>query len=125
MPIAPHNGNELKLMLEGSKHLAAFCDIYEKGKEISEDIIPETSFHPYIIDNKIIRFERVIFSTKNNNHIYYVCFTSAKNEWRAETYLWIREQIHSEKIPYDNSCDIIIGRLLGYNETDINDFINK
>ncbi len=123
--IGPHEGKELELMLKGDKKLAAFGDVLSAGEEISEEIIPEQAFSPYVQSQQIKRFERIFQPADSDNLIKNVCFTLPKEEWRADTYLWLRESVHTNQMPYDNSIDIIIGRLLGYSEEDIQEFVAK
>ena len=120
--IGPHEGKELELMLKGEKKLAAFGDSIPDEGEIAEEIIPENAFSPYVESGQIKRFERIFRSAKHGHLIKNVCFTLPSEEWRAQTYLWLRESVHTDQMPYDNSIDVTIGRLLGYSEDDINEF---
>ena len=123
--IGPHVGKELDLMLAGEKVFAAFSDVVPESGEIIEEIIPEQAFAPYVAEGKFIRIAKDFVDPGDGMVVRYVCFTVPGEEWRAQTYLWIREQIRSGKMPYDNACDVIIGRLLGYSEEDIQEFINQ
>jgi hypothetical protein len=124
--IGPHEGKELELMLAGKKYLAAFGDVLpDDGSKINEQIIPENKFAPYVKSGAIKRFERYVRSAKDNRQIFYVCFTLPGHEWRAETILWLREMAHTNRMPIDSAMEIMIGRLLDYDEADIQDFIHK
>lgn len=124
--IGPHEGKELELMLAGKKHLAAFGDVLpDDGSKIHEQIIPEEKFAPYVKSGAIKRFEQRIFVQKRDYELMHVCFTTPGNEWRAQTFLWLREMVHTDRIPYDDAIDVIIGRLLGYCEPDIQEFLSK
>jgi hypothetical protein len=59
--IGPHQGKELELMLAGKKHLAVFCEAVVEGVEISEEIIPENAFSPYVTNGQIERFSQDFF----------------------------------------------------------------
>jgi hypothetical protein len=54
----------------------------------------------------------------------YTCFTLPGHEWRAEAYLWLRGMIHTQGLAADDTFEIIIGRLLGYEDQDIKEFIS-
>lgn len=110
-------------MLSGQKPMAAFGDIRGKGKVFPEEIIPENAFSPHVAAGTILRFERIIRSARLGKDMFYVCFTLPGHEWRAEAYFWIRSLTHNGIAPDDRSCDTMIGRLLGYDEEDIRDFL--
>ncbi len=123
MTIGPHQGKELELMLNGTKKRAAFGDIIPQNGHISEDIIPEDKFAPYVTDGTLIRFENEIGT--DSGTLKHVCFTLPDEEWRAKTYLWLREQITLKTLEYEDSHDRIFGRLLGYTDKDIQHFLDK
>ncbi|MBI4031368.1 MAG: hypothetical protein HY370_06790 [Proteobacteria bacterium] len=112
-------------MLSGKKPMAAFGDVWEEGKIFSEEIIPEKAFSPYIANGKILRFKKIIKSSRLGKDVFYVCFTLPGHEWRAEAYFWTRNLTHNKIAPADPSCDIMIGRLLGYSEEDITNFLSS
>ena len=120
--IGPHQGKELELMLKRQKYLAIFCDaLTDDG--ISETIIPEQAFLPYIKQGAIIRFSR---DYKSNEHVVrYVCFTLPGHEWRADAFFWIHEECVAKRRPFDEAYEFFIGRLLDYEESDIQHFIQR
>lgn len=120
--IGPHEGQELELMLAGKKRLAAFGDIIPENGKIAEHIIPEKKFKPYLESGQIIRHSKE-FKTSDGDLIKYVCFTLPDEAWRAQTYIFIRQQLHSKKVEYTNSIDQLIGYLLDYSLADIDDYI--
>lgn len=123
MTIGPHEGTELKRMLAGDKPLAAFGDIIPNDGSIPEEIIPERQFAPYVENGTILRFENVI--NLPNKKLMYVCFTLSNEEWRAKTYMWLREQISLKALKYDDAHDWVFGRLLGYSDKDIQHFLDN
>ncbi len=123
--IGPHEGRELDLMLTGKKFLAAFGDIVPPTGQIDEAIIPEQKFSPYVKNGALRRFEKQLFSGRLRQPMLYVCFVIPGHEWRAETFFGLREMVHSGEWPADDATDIIIGRLLGYSQEDIDHFIHK
>jgi hypothetical protein len=122
--IGPHQGKELELMLAGKKHLAVFCEAVVEGVEISEEIIPENAFSPYVINGQIERFSQDFFSPKLPFPARYVCFSMTGHEWRAKAFFWMHQECVTGKRPFDDAYEFFIGRLLGYEEEDIIDFLS-
>lgn len=118
--IGPHEGQELELMLSGQKPMAAFGDIKPENGEIDEIIIPEKTFAPYVQKGEIIKVKETWKSPKGI--FVLVCYALPDEKWRAQTYIWLRKQIHQKELPYTDELDIIFGRLLGYSDEDIYDF---
>ena len=110
-------------MLAGKKQLAVFHDELINDQEIPEDIIPEKSFAPYVTKGTIKRFFEDIPVAKSGDVIRYVLFTLPGEEWRAHFLIWLKQNTLKNKIPHDKAHDIIIGRLLGYSEEDIQDYL--
>lgn len=123
--IGPHEGKELELMLAGQKKFAFFHDVIPITKKISEEIIPEKTFAPHVAQGKIFRFSEDIRDMKSEDVIRYVCFVLPGEEWRAQFFLWLARQRVLGLIPADDACDIMVGRLLGYSESDITEFLHK
>lgn len=121
--IGPHEGQELELMLAGKKHLAAFSDVVPPNGIIDEQIIPEKKFKPYVDSGKIIR-QSTEFKKPDGHLLRIVCFTTPHEQWRANTYIYIRKKLHFKEVEYTNSMDQLIGKLLGYSQDDIDDFLN-
>jgi hypothetical protein len=122
--IGPHEGKELELMLAGEKEFALFFDIVKPSYQIPESVIPEQSFAPHVKANTIVRITRDLV-TKDKKAIRYVCFTLPDNEWRAYTFLWAKQEILSGNRPADDAYEYLVGRLLGYEEVDIKDFLDN
>jgi hypothetical protein len=123
--IGPHEGKELELMLARVKPFAAFGDVVPEIGTIPEEIIPEKAFSPYVEQGNILRFSRDIAGNKTDEIMRYVCFCLPGEQWRADTYFWLRENMRNGKFPDDHACDRIIGRLLGYGEADIEEFVGQ
>lgn len=121
--IGPHEGRELKLMLEGKKHLAVFHDAVPDDGLISEDIIPEKAFAPYVRDGILKRHVREFFDGKHT--IRYVCFTSLEHSWRADYIFWVAELLYKGDKSFIDEQDIITGKLLGYTDDDIKEFMKR
>lgn len=123
--IGPHEGNELRLMLEGKKPLAIFHDIAKEGYNSPEEIIPENAFAPHVASGTIKRFTHDVTSWKDGVTIRYVYFTLRNEEWRAHFMTWMNEKVISGQMKHELQYDVIIGRLLGYSEIDIQSFTNR
>ena len=107
-------------MLDGKKHLAVFNDALFNGA-VSETIIPEQAFAPYVRQGTIIRFAR---ERKSDGHIIrHVCFTLPGHEWRADAFFWMHNECIAGRRPFDDAYEFFVGRLLGYEESDIRHFI--
>lgn len=119
--IGPHEGIELSLMLEGKKPLAAFSDIVPSDGNIPEEIMPEELFSPHVNAGKINRHSHQFHTQMGTMKI--VCFTLPGEDWRAQSYLFLREKLHKKEIDYTDTMDVIFGHLLGYSDTDIQEFI--
>ncbi len=112
-------------MLSGKKHLAVFHDYFYPEESISEEIIPEKAFQPYVLSGRIVRFEKILFSKKMNHQVLYVCFTTPEEDWRAKAYLWFCEGIHTQRFQPNPYHDYYLGKLLGYSDPDITDFTSQ
>ena len=124
--IGPHQGKELELMLAGEKSLAVFHDqVFAPDPQISEDIIPEAAFAPYVQKGEITRYAEDVYFDIRQANIRYVCFTLRGQEWRAKFYLWYINGLASGSILPSPEHEKIIGALFDYSNDDINDFIKK
>ncbi len=120
--IGPHEGQELKLMLAGKKHLAAFSDVVPDDGIIHEQIIPEEKFKPYVDSGQIIR-QSTEFKKPGGYLLRIVCFITPNEMWRAKTYIYLRKKIYFKEIRYTDTLDEIFGDLLGYSQEDIQHFL--
>ena len=105
--IGPHEGKELTLMREGSKNLAFFCGM-------PSDI--PVSFHPLITN----ALEQDIFYYCHLKyfHVFYVRGKKKEALRLAELVSQVGSDMNAE-------IETEIGRLLGYNEEDIADYLAK
>ena len=116
--VGPHEGRELELMLAGKKPLASFGDFVGSDYEV-----PEADFAPYVADGTFVRREVVYPSQGPLAPGRYVYFARAGEEWRIEAIHRIHERlfVHGESTSPDIEREI--GRLLGYAEADIEQYI--
>lgn len=122
--IGPHEGKELGLMLAGEKRLAFFHDAVINGQDIPEEIIPENAFAPHVRSGEIIRLAADIPSHKGDL-IRYVCFTLPDEEWRAHFLLWLKTETHAGRLEHAPAHDEMIGKLLGYADQDVDEFLRN
>jgi hypothetical protein len=108
-PYVIHTNRELALMLEGTKPLAAFNEIFELS--YNEEIIPEKAFAPHIAQGTIIKREQ-IFIASHNMKLRRVLYALPSEEWRIDAYLLMWEVAH--KSGWNESMERLEGRLLGY-----------
>jgi hypothetical protein len=120
--IGPHEGKELELMLQGRKPLALFMGLPEE--ENREDIFPEQKFLPYVENGTFKRISEHILVKKDGSTIRLVFFSPPEGEWRARTIIWVKHQILGAFRKFEQHDDVLIGRLLGYSEEDIEHFLH-
>jgi len=123
--IGPHEGKELEMMLAGEKSLAMFHDALPEDGEIAEEIIPEQAFAQHVASGAIKRFSKDIESVRKGGVIRYVCFTLPDEEWRADYLFWFKTEFLSGRLDHNPAHDEIIGKLLGYTDEDIQDFLGR
>jgi hypothetical protein len=73
----------------------------------------------------ILRFSEEFLHPKDGTKIRQVFFTSPGNEWRAQAYLWIHKESREGRLPYDDASEYFVGKLLGYQDSDIAQFIQN
>lgn len=122
--IGPHQGKELELMLSGKKHLAMFCEALVEGQDIPELIIPEKAFAPYVQNGVFSRISQDITVSNSPYSARYVFFTTKGQEWRAAAFLAMQAECLAGTRPFDEAHEFFVGRLLGYEESDILHYID-
>ncbi len=120
--IGPHEGRELALMLEGIKKLAVFHELAHLIADMPEEIIPEKSFAPHVLAGRIIRRSADI--SYGDMTIRYIFFCLPGEEWRIDAFLFLKRDAARNRQIYGDADDIMIGRLLGYSETEIGTFLH-
>jgi hypothetical protein len=116
--IGPHEDRELELMLIGEKPLAMFGDALGSTYEF-----PEAKFAPYVADGTIIRREIVYRPEKAGVACRFVYFARPDEEWRIKAMHQINEKLFVRGEPASPEIERQIGRLLGYTEADIEQYI--
>lgn len=106
-----HTRRELWLMLRGEKPLAAFSEEF-KG-DISDTVIPEKYFFPYVQAGRFVRRELIEDFPAAGTKIRRVLYATPAQEWRIDAYLALWEL--SSKIGWRDGFEQFEGYLLGYN----------
>ncbi len=110
-PYEIHTNRELELMLQGTKPLAAFSEVFELSYD--EWIIPEKAFAPHIARGTIIKREHISIGPLNRKSRS-VLYALLGEEWRIDAYLLMWEV--AQKSGWNESMERMEGRLLGYEE---------
>lgn len=117
--IGPHEGRELELMLAGKKPLAMFHD------DIPDDMEPpEVSFDFYVKKGRLVKQEIVLpISPQTESTLRYYFFSLPGEEWRMARLIEIQRGFFEDGVQTTPELEIEIGRLLGYDDTDVQAFI--
>lgn len=110
--LGPHGGRELKLMLQGTKP-AALISKFETDKI--------QKFEVYVTAKTIKHVMEIDTINHNNIHIIY---TLPGQEYRAEKI----KEIYDDVIQTNNMTNehhIALGKLLGYSDREINEFVRR
>ena len=118
--IGPHEDRELELMLPGTKPLAMFSEPVGSPHDF-----PEADFAPYVADGTLVRREMIYQSEGPGLPGRIVYFALAGEEWRIEAMHRINERLFVHGEPTSLDTERQIGRLLGYSEADIEQFISR
>jgi len=116
--VGPHEGRELELMLAGEKPLAMF----EKISGAS-DRYPEADFSPYVADGSIVLREVTYRTEGSGPPCSYLYYARVGEEWRIEAMQKIHARIFIQEMGTSHEVERQIGRLLGYADADIEQYI--
>jgi len=116
--IGPHEDRELELMLAVRKPLAMFGDSVGSTYQF-----PEADFAPYVADGTFVRREVVYHPQGAGASCRFVYFARAGEEWRIELMHQIHERIFVQGETTSHETEREIGRLLGYDDADIERYI--
>jgi len=120
--VGPHEGRELELMLAGKKPLALFYDtIPECG------VIPEQDFAPHVKSRKVIMSERIFHASEEGvpeatPSVRVVFYAPPEEAWRIDQAIGLMEKALFQR-GRSNDDDVQLGRLLGYTEEDIGQYL--
>jgi hypothetical protein len=121
--IGPHEGRELELMLAGKKPLALFYDtIPECG------VIPEQEFAPHVKSGKVVMSERIFHSSEEDApeampSVRVVLYAPPNETWRIDKVLGLMEKALFHRGWPNDDDDVQLGRLLGYTEEEIGNYL--
>ena len=123
--LGPHEGQELSLMLAGSKHLSVFC-IECQDHDWSE--FPESDFDEEVAKGNFIKRERretVETPQGDQIEIRTVLYATSQEFWRISgVYLFVDNLYRSLGAGYRPDFERVIGGLLGYASNEIEFFID-
>jgi hypothetical protein len=121
MKAAPHVGKELELMLAGEKPLSMFYCGTMNGLEY--EYVPEEEFDAYV---QLGLFLKDVFEFQISENpmitIRYVLYSLKEEAWRLPALRMII-QVRNKIGRTEESIDRIIGKLLGYPDEEIDDYI--
>src|SRR3546814_4072270 len=87
--------------------------------------VPEIDFAPFVADGTFVRREEVYRPGGTGVPGRFVYFARAGEEWRIETMHRINQRlfVHKESMSLESEREI--GRLLGYADTDIDEYLER
>lgn len=116
--IGPHAFRELKLMLAGVKPLALFYDVIPPSIEL-----PEADFEPFIKAGRLVKRIALYRDDKHGIDHRYLYYSLPKEEWHIDEMQTFTSALFSWNYRFDPDDERRIGRLLGYDEQDIETYI--
>lgn len=105
-------------MLGGTKPLAMFGDAIGSDYEV-----PEDDFAPYVAEGRIVRREAIYLPQGAGVAGRFVYFARVSEEWRIDAMHRINERLFAQGIPSNATFEREIGRLLGYTESEIDQYL--
>jgi hypothetical protein len=119
--IGPHEGKELELMLAGKKPVAMFSDVIPASFDL-----PEEDFAPHVESGRLVKREVVITASKSGLYdMRYLFYVLPGEEWRIDRLIQIHRDFHQYNKPTSRKLEKEIGQLLGYQDQDIQVFLDR
>jgi len=123
--IGPHDDRELELMLAGRKPLAMFTEVLP----LESGLIPEADFAPHVASGRLTMREVLEHADKvpydqRELHVRRVLYALPGNEWRIDAMI-LACQVAASLRKWDEGLERVIGKLLGYEDRQIDAFIKK
>lgn len=123
LPYEVHTGRELRLMLEGTKPLAVFCDAY--SPIVDPWIFPEDVFDAHVASGHMVMRDFVELSAKSLPYPYKgfrrLLYALRGEEWRIDAYLDLWRM--AEEIGWTEELERQEGSLLGYKDWQTDAFL--
>lgn len=116
--IGPHEFRELELMLAGTKPLAMFYDVVPASIEL-----PEADFEPFVEEGRIIKRVELLTLQHSGHTIRFLYYALPGEEWRIDELHSMNLEIHSGLRSCTEEDERRTGVLLGYDDRDIEIFI--
>jgi hypothetical protein len=123
-----HDGYELELMLAGKKPLSFFYENVDVSA--ADSTLPEVDFQKFVDDGRICKEEFILEAalhpvTQQPIRIRYLFYAIKGEEWRIPAMiLVIKTMIANKKAP-DEGLDRIVGSLLGYTNSQNDEYIDS
>ncbi|MDK9721649.1 MAG: hypothetical protein OEL53_10755 [Rhodospirillales bacterium] len=117
--IGPHEGRECELMLAGLKPLAMFSDASTHCHHF-----PEAEFAPHVANGRILKWEETIDLPDETVSIRCLYYALPHEGWRIEKAHAIKKALFQGLRKPTENDDIELGRLLGYDEKDIQAYLH-
>lgn len=120
--VGPHEGRELELMTAGTKPLSMFVDSIPRDFEC----FAEEEFDALVSQGKLVKkvtVEDVINSIGEKSQIRRTLYALPNERWRIDAVLMLQGLYDSLPKGWHPDLDRAIGLLLGYNRSDIEDFL--
>ncbi len=119
--IGPHEGRELELMLAGGKPVAMFSDVIPPSFEL-----PEEDFAPHVESGRLVKFDVVITASKSGMYdMRYLFYALPGEEWRIDRLIEIHRDFHQHDKPTSCELEKEIGQLLGYQDREIQVYVDR
>lgn len=123
--IGPHEGRELELMKAGAKPLSMFVESVEPN---AEHFFSENDFDQLVAEGKLLKhssLETIGMSYGKDTKIRRVLYALPSEGWRINAILLVQDVYSSLGGGWRTDLDRIIGHLLGYDNEDIEYFVNQ
>ena len=122
--IGPHEGQELELMLKGSKPLSMFVETVPPEFEA----FPESDFDNLVSRGNLIK--RVSIETVQRpdgkiGQVRRIIYALPSEEWRINALLLVQDLYAQLSPGWHPDLERIIGLLLGYEREDIESFVKS
>jgi hypothetical protein len=120
--VGPHEDRELELMETGTKPLSMFVEPLDSDFEY----FPEGEFDALAERGMLVKrvqMEAITDPNGRENRIRRVLYALPSEAWRIDAILLIQKLYDSLSPGWRPDLERVIGRLLGYSESDIEDYI--
>lgn len=120
--VGPHEGDELTLMMSGSKPMAMFVEPLDTEFEY----FPETDFDEQVQNGRFVKCECIGETMKPDGKVEKfrrILYCNSDETWRLRSMILIQDLYQSLMPGWRPDLDRVIGILLGYKRDDIERFL--